>query len=85
MMDRVTVAVGNMIRDSIVPEPPYALRVAELAGRTLLLVEVTGGGRWYAVNPSKPEFYVRRGASTMPARLEEIAGGFGHQQVLRPW
>ncbi|WP_439427704.1 AlbA family DNA-binding domain-containing protein [Micromonospora sp. LA-10] len=84
-MDRITVAVGSMIRDSIVPEPPYVLRVAEMNGRTLLLVEVTGGGRWYALNHTKPEFYVRRGASTVPARIDEIAAGFGQQHLVQPW
>lgn len=77
--DRLMVAVGNMIRDSIEPEPSYDLRIAELNGKTVLLVEVTAGGRWYAVNPAKPEFYVRRGASTVPARMDEIASGFSQQ------
>ena len=84
-MDRITVAVGSMIRDSIVPEPPYVLRAAEMNGRTLLLVEVTGGGRWYALNHTKPEFYVRRGASTVPARFDEMASGFGQQHLVQPW
>lgn len=82
-LDRQMVAVSNMIRDSIDPEPPYTLRAAELDGKTLLLVEVAAGGRWYALNPAKPEFYVRRGASTVPARLGEIAAGFSQNQ-FRP-
>jgi hypothetical protein len=79
-LDRQMVAVSSMIRDSIDPDPPYILRAAELDGKTLLLVEVASGGRWYALNPVKPEFYVRRGASTVPARMAEIAAGFGQGQ-----
>jgi predicted HTH transcriptional regulator len=73
-------ALHSMIRDSIDPEPPYVVRAAEVGGKTVLLVEVSGGGRWYAVNPAKPEFYLRRGGSTVPARVDEIAIGFGYRQ-----
>jgi hypothetical protein len=31
----------------------------DLDGKTLPLAEVSAGGRWYAVNPAKPEFYVQ--------------------------
>src|SRR5206468_10239167 len=79
-LDRQSVAVASMIRNNIEPEPPYVLRTAELDGKVLLLVEVAAGGRWYALNPGKPEFHVRRGASTTPARLDEIASGFGYHQ-----
>jgi hypothetical protein len=82
-LDKQMRAIVSMIRDSIDPEPPYALRAAEVDGKTLLVVEVAAGGRWYAVNPLKPEFYVRRGASTAPARLNEIESGFGYQQGSR--
>lgn len=78
-IDQQMLAVGSMIRNSIEPEPPYTIRLAELDGKTLLLVEVNAGGRWYALNPAKPEFYLRRGASTVPARLGEIGAGFGYQ------
>jgi Putative DNA-binding domain len=61
-LDEQMLTVSSMIRNSIDPEPPYTMRVAELRGRTLLLVEVNAGGRWHAMNPAKPEFYVRRGA-----------------------
>ena len=36
-------ALQRMIRDSIAPEPPYTVRAAELGGKTVLLVEVSGG------------------------------------------
>jgi hypothetical protein len=85
VLDRLNVAVTSMIRDTITPEPPYTLHAAELDGKTLLLAEVSGGGRWYAVGPARPEFYVRRGASTVPARMDEIAAGFTPQHAGRRW
>lgn len=75
-MDLYMRTVSSMIRDSAAPEPTYNLRTAELDGHALLIVEVTPGRRWYALNPAKPEFYVRRGSSTVPARIDEIAAGF---------
>jgi hypothetical protein len=80
-LDPQMLALQRMIRDSIAPEPPYTVRADELDGKTVLLVEVSGGAsRWYAYNPGKPEFYLRRGASTVPARMDEISLGFGYPQ-----
>ncbi|MEN3308964.1 MAG: hypothetical protein V7603_5166 [Micromonosporaceae bacterium] len=84
-LDGLMLAVGNMIRDSIDPEPRFRLRAAELDGRTLLLAEMNGGGQWYTLNPARPEFYVRRGASTPPARKHEIAAGFGQPSPHLAW
>jgi len=82
-IDQHKLAVANMIRDSITPEPPYRLRTAEMDGHVLLLAEISAGGRWYALNPAKPEFYVRRGASTVPARMDEITAGFSRRPAGR--
>jgi hypothetical protein len=85
-LDPLMRQLTSMIRDSIDPEPPYTVRAERIDGKTVLLVEVTGGGRWYAFGPAKPEFYLRRGASTVPARVHEIAIGFGAgAQLPRPW
>jgi hypothetical protein len=83
-LDGLMLAVGNMIRDNIEPEPSYYLRVAELEGKTLLVLEVHAGGKWHVLNPLKPEFYVRRGASTPPARMHEIAAKFGGNNAVQP-
>lgn len=77
-IDQHMLAVASMIRDSITPEPPYRLRAAEMDGH-LLLAEISAGGQWYALNPAKPELYVRRGASTVPARMDEITAGFSQK------
>lgn len=78
--DQLMLAVGAMIRSTIEPEQPYHLRMVESRSKMVLLVEVAAGGRWYAVNPAKPEFYVRRGASTVRARVDEITAGARQQQ-----
>lgn len=82
-IDQHMLVVASMIRDSITPEPPCRLRAAEMDGHLLLLAEVSAGRRWYALNPAKPEFYVRRGASTVPARMDEITTGFGRKPADR--
>ncbi|AGL13723.1 hypothetical protein L083_0213 [Actinoplanes sp. N902-109] len=49
----------------------------QLDGKTVLLVEVPEESGWYAYDWEKPKFYLCRGASTIPARLSEIANRFG--------
>lgn len=67
----------NMIRDCIDPEPGYDLQLAEVDGKTLLVLQVHAGGRGaYALFPERPEFYVRRGASTYRARQQDIEAAF---------
>jgi Putative DNA-binding domain len=87
-LDRHQVALASMIRDSIGPEPSTTLRTVEREGKTLLLLEVAAGGRWFALNPhTTPEFYVRRTGTTMRARHSEIEDGFAHQakHQTQPW
>jgi Schlafen, AlbA_2 len=67
----------NMIRDCVDPEPSYDLQVAQVDGRTLLVLQVHAGGHdAYALFPEHPEFYVRRGASTFRARQQDIEAAF---------
>ncbi|OON27147.1 hypothetical protein BSA16_33575 [Micromonospora sp. Rc5] len=82
-LDEQMRALRSMIRDSIDPDPPVKVRPVSLDGKNVLLVEVSAGGRWYAYNPKRPEFYLRRGASTVPARLQEIAVGFGQPPAFQ--
>jgi hypothetical protein len=78
-IDQQMLQVGNMIRDSIEPAPPYTPRVIDHHGKKVLAIEVTGDGRPHAYRfQQKPlEFYVRRGPNTVAARHHEIADGFG--------
>ncbi|MFJ9381615.1 helix-turn-helix domain-containing protein [Streptomyces sp. NPDC101455] len=79
-VDKQVLAVVGMIRDNLEPMPPYETRVIDHDGKKILAVEVSGGGQMYAYRnqhrPEFPEFYVRVGPNTVPARHHEIATGF---------
>jgi hypothetical protein len=62
----------DMVRRQVVPEPALRLVVSELSAKAVIALVVGPGGRPHAVYPDKPEFYVRRHATTFPARYEEI-------------
>jgi hypothetical protein len=60
------------------------VRHQELDGRGVLIAEVSAGhGTLYAlvVDPNKPEYYVRRDATTYYARPEELATTIGRANV----
>jgi hypothetical protein len=68
-----------MIRDLVVPDPPYSITVEVIDGLPVLALEVQPGRRGgYVLFPGKPEFYVRWGATTYRARVDEIASVHGH-------
>jgi hypothetical protein len=71
-LDDLMLQLHNMIRSNIDPDPDVTVRAVPLDGKTVLLVEVPAGGGWYVYGREKPEFYLRRGANTVPARLPEI-------------
>lgn len=78
-VDRQRERLVNMIRDLVTPGPPYNIRVETIDGLPILALEVQPGRRGgYALFPDKPEFYVRRGATTFRARVEDIASAYGH-------
>jgi Schlafen, AlbA_2 len=81
-LDELMLQLSTMIRGNIDPDPAVTVRPVQVDGTTVLLVEVPARNGWYAYNREKPEFYLRRGASTVPARLTEIANGFGQPQAL---
>lgn len=64
-----------MLRASSSPMPLCQCSIADVDGKWVLVVEVEpNAGIIYAltVEGEKPEFYVRRGATTFPARAEEL-------------
>lgn len=78
-VDKQELQVVGMIRDSVEPAPPYESRVIDHDGKKVLVIEVSGGGQMYAYrdrDSQRPEFYVRVGPNTVPARHHEIAAGF---------
>ncbi|MFG2050762.1 helix-turn-helix domain-containing protein [Micromonospora sp. NPDC048935] len=63
-LDELMLALHNMIRSNIDPDPEATVRPVPVDGKTVLLVEVPGGTGWHAYNREKPEFYLRT-AGTM--------------------
>jgi predicted HTH transcriptional regulator len=67
--------LSQLIRSNVYPEPKIKIESCELKGRKLLVILVEEGqNKPYGVgtDPSKLSFYVRRTATTPPARQEEI-------------
>lgn len=67
--DRLT----QIVRDNLTHQPPIKIHSQELDGAILLVVEITKGSNPpYGINRSDPRYYVRRGATTLPASPDEI-------------
>lgn len=67
--------LSQMIRANVYPEPKFKIESCELDGRKLLVILIEEGqSKPYGVgtDQSKLSFYVRRTATTPPARQEEI-------------
>lgn len=70
--------VGQLIRTRVLPTPEFLINAYEVDGNVVLFVEVKpGSNRPYAVitdldHRDKPQFYVRRGASTYPAQPSDL-------------
>lgn len=62
----------NMIRTTVVPEIDVRFLACVLEHRTILAIYIDKGqSPPYGLNPLKPTYYIRRGATTFPARQEE--------------
>ncbi|MER6405945.1 ATP-binding protein [Streptomyces viridosporus] len=82
-VDKQVLQVVGMIRDNLEPVPSYEPRVVEHDGKTVLAIEVSGGGQMYAYREGqRQEFYVRVGPNTVPARHHEIAAGFRQTSIV---
>jgi predicted HTH transcriptional regulator len=67
--DRLT----QMIRTNVVPQPEFRIRHAQVKGKLVLALFVDPGEKPpYGIHPEKPEFYVRRAATTFRARQDEV-------------
>lgn len=65
--------IVNMIRDNVVPQPNMRIANCQLnAKRVLALFVDEGDLPPYGLDPAKPRFYVRRGATTFPATQAEV-------------
>ena len=67
--DRLT----NMIRTVLVPQPDFRILHAYVDDKLVMSLTVEAGDNPpYGIHPDKPEYYVRRGATTFPARQDEV-------------
>ena len=67
--DRIT----DMIRKVVVPEPGIRIESCEIDHRSIIAVYVESGtNRPYGLHADRPQYYIRRGATTFPARQDEI-------------
>ena len=65
--------IQNMIRNSLVPEIQVHYEVTDIEHRTILAIYVAKGSvPPYGLNQTRPAYYVRRGATTFPARQDEV-------------
>lgn len=74
---------SNMLRASTAPMPACICRLQQLDGKSVLVVDVTGDtGTIHSltVEANKPEFFVRRGATTFLARAEELQAVVQHRE-----
>jgi hypothetical protein len=70
--------LGDLVRASVIPRPDFDVKAYPIDGRTILILTVQpGASPPYALvtDPNtreKPEFFVRRGASTSPAQPADL-------------
>lgn len=64
--------IRHMLRTTLVPEIDVRFELCEIEHRNILAIYVDKGqSPPYGLNPTRPTYYVRRGATTFPARQEE--------------
>ncbi|MBI2169002.1 MAG: ATP-binding protein [Actinobacteria bacterium] len=71
--EEVEHALSHMVRSLVHPAPDFRVECNYLDGKLVAALVVAGGPEGlYVLFPSKPEYYVRRGATTFPATREEV-------------
>jgi hypothetical protein len=65
--------LARIIRDRVAPDPGVQMTACDLEGKNVVAVFVPAAAeRFFALNTTPPQFYVRRGANNFPATLSEI-------------
>jgi hypothetical protein len=65
--------ITNMVRNRVYPEPTMRIEVYEIEHRQIVAIYVDKGDTPpYGLGAAPPQCYIRRGATTFPARPEEI-------------
>lgn len=67
--DRIT----NMIRTVVVPQPEFRILHTLVDNKLVMSLTIEpGDSPPYGTHPDRPEYFVRRGATTFPARQDEV-------------
>jgi hypothetical protein len=76
-INKLTRRITDAIRGNLVPEPVVKVEPCEIENKTVIAIFVKPCPEGpCAVGPDKLVYYVRRNASTYPARLEEVGAMF---------
>ncbi len=75
-------AITNWIKDIVSPMPDFDVRIAEvvhvdeigqISNLKIIVIPIEhGSSPPYCIKPGKPEYFVRRGATTLPAAPEQL-------------
>lgn len=72
-VEQEKVRLAQMIRNNLTHQPIYKIFIQKVDGAELIVVQIESGKNPpYGINPSNPNYYVRRGATTFPATPDEI-------------
>ncbi len=67
----------HFVREHVDPVPNFDVQIRHVDGQTILLMSVEPSPRSvHALFRDKPEFFVRRGSTTYPARASDVAAIF---------
>jgi hypothetical protein len=65
-------ALQNLVRNQIDPSPDLEIVKAMVNGKAVMAMFVKADGRVHGVFPDRPQYFIRRGSTTFPARVAEM-------------
>jgi len=65
-------ALQNLVRNQIDPGPDVEIVKTTVDGKAVVAMFVKADGRVHGVFPDRPQYFIRRGSTTFPARVAEM-------------
>ena len=65
-------ALQNLVRNQIDPGPELEIVKTIVNGKSVIAMFVKADGRVHGVFPDRPQYFIRRGSTTFPARVAEV-------------
>lgn len=81
LRDRIDGAIANRL----LPVPSYHIDHCEIENKVVVVIRVLAGNAPYGVGQQHPVYYVRRGATTMAARPEDLRAMMQPVDQLAGW